>query len=70
MSTAAMRRFSVDGSNGIMQVSIAGVASGPGTSIKAMVAGSLVVTSFAKEIAKKHEVNNAPHTRAAEGQTR
>ena len=65
-----MGRFPGNGSDGIMQFSIDGVVSCLGTGVKAVVAGSLVATAFAKEIAKTFEVYIAPHTVPAEGQTR
>ncbi|WP_309071710.1 class II fructose-bisphosphate aldolase [Arthrobacter sp.] len=59
---AAMRGFAEAGSDGIVQVSTGGAAYWSGSSVKDMVAGSLGFAAFAKEVAKKYDVNIALHT--------
>jgi fructose-bisphosphate aldolase class II len=59
---AAMRGFAEAGSDGIVQVSTGGAAYWSGASVKDMVAGSLGFAAFAKEVARKYDVNIALHT--------
>ncbi|GAB3271703.1 class II fructose-bisphosphate aldolase [Arthrobacter pigmenti] len=59
---AAMQGFADAGSDGIVQVSTGGGAYWSGAGVKDMVAGSLGFAAFAKEVARKYDVNIALHT--------
>ncbi|GAB3519358.1 class II fructose-bisphosphate aldolase [Arthrobacter monumenti] len=59
---AALQGFADAGSDGIIQVSTGGAAYWSGSSVKDMVAGSLGFAAFAREVAKKYDVNVALHT--------
>ncbi len=59
---AALQGFADAGSDGIIQVSTSGAAYWSGSSVKDMVAGSLGFAAFAREVAKKYDVNVALHT--------
>ncbi|MFC7401429.1 class II fructose-bisphosphate aldolase [Citricoccus sp. GCM10030269] len=59
---AAIRGFAEAGSDGIIQVSTGGAAYFSGSSVKDMVAGSLAMVAFAREVAKNYDVNIALHT--------
>ena len=59
---AAIRGFAEAGSDGIIQASTGGAAYWSGSSVKDMVTGSLAMAAFAREVAKKYDVNIALHT--------
>ncbi|QCU76908.1 class II fructose-bisphosphate aldolase [Citricoccus sp. SGAir0253] len=59
---AAIRGFAEAGSDGIIQASTGGAAYFSGSSVKDMVTGSLAMVAFAREVAKKYDVNIALHT--------
>ncbi len=59
---AAMRGFAEAESDGIVQVSTGGAAYWSGASVKHMATGALGFAAFAKEVAKKYDVNIALHT--------
>jgi fructose-bisphosphate aldolase, class II len=59
---AAIRGFAEAGSDGIIQASTGGAAYFSGSSVKDMVTGSLAMAAFAREVAKKYDVNIALHT--------
>ncbi|WP_026819437.1 class II fructose-bisphosphate aldolase [Arthrobacter castelli] len=59
---AALQGFVDAGSDGIIQVSTGGAGYWSGSSVKDMVAGSLGFAAFAKEVARKYDVNVALHT--------
>ena len=59
---AAIKGFADAGSDGIIQVSTGGAEYFSGQGVKEMVAGSLAMSAFAHEIAKKYDVNIALHT--------
>ena len=59
---AALQGFADAGSDGIIQVSTGGAAYWSGASVKDMVSGSLGFAAFAREVAKKYDVNVALHT--------
>ena len=59
---AAIRGFAEAGSDGIIQASTGGAAYWSGASVKDMVAGSLAMAAFAREVAKNYDVNIALHT--------
>jgi fructose-bisphosphate aldolase class II len=59
---AALRGFAEAESDGIVQVSTGGAEYLSGSNIKDMVAGSLALAAFAREVAKKYPVQIALHT--------
>ncbi|MBO1753867.1 class II fructose-bisphosphate aldolase [Allobranchiibius sp. CTAmp26] len=59
---AAIKGFADAGSDGIIQVSTGGAEYFSGQGVKEMVTGSLAMSAFAHEIAKKYDVNIALHT--------
>ncbi|THJ65834.1 class II fructose-bisphosphate aldolase [Arthrobacter echini] len=59
---AAMRGFAEAESDGIVQVSTGGAAYWSGASVKHMATGALGFAAFAKEVARKYDVNIALHT--------
>ena len=60
--TAAIRGFADAGSDGILQVSVGGAEYWSGSSIKDLIAGSLAMAAYAREIAKNYDVTVALHT--------
>ncbi|MCE1180303.1 MAG: class II fructose-bisphosphate aldolase [Micrococcales bacterium] len=61
-ATAAIRGFAEAGSDGIIQVSTGGAEYLSGSTVKNMVAGSLALAAYAREVAKNYDVNIALHT--------
>ncbi len=59
---AAIKGFADAGSDGIIQVSTGGSEYFSGQGVKEMVTGSLAMSAFAHEIAKKYDINIALHT--------
>ena len=59
---AAIRGFAEAGSDGIIQASTGCAAYWSVSSVKDMVTGSLAMAAFAREVAKKYDVNIALHT--------
>ncbi|PNL17178.1 class II fructose-bisphosphate aldolase [Micrococcus sp. FDAARGOS_333] len=59
---AALRGFAEAGSDGIIQVSTGGAEFFSGKNMKNMVAGSLAMAAFAREVAKQYDVTIALHT--------
>ncbi|MCT2006989.1 class II fructose-bisphosphate aldolase [Micrococcus lylae] len=59
---AALRGFAEAGSDGIIQVSTGGAEFFSGKNMKNMVAGSLAMAVFAREVAKQYDVTIALHT--------
>ena len=59
---AALRGFAEAESDGIVQVSTGGADFLSGTTVKNMVAGSVALAAFAREVAKNYPVNVALHT--------
>jgi len=59
---AALRGFAEAESDGIIQVSTGGAEYLSGPTVKDMVAGSVALAAFAREVAKKFPVNIALHT--------
>src|ERR1051325_7262131 len=59
---AALRGFAEAESDGIIQVSTGGAEYLSGSTVKDMVAGSLALAAFAREVAKKYPVQIALHT--------
>ncbi|UDY23186.1 class II fructose-bisphosphate aldolase [Nocardioides sp. Kera G14] len=59
---AALAGFAEAGSDGIVQVSTGGAEYLSGPTIKDMVSGSVAFAAYAREVAKKYDVNIALHT--------
>ena len=59
---AAIKGFADAGSDGIIQVSTGGSEYFSGQGVKEMVTGSLAMSAFAHEVAKKYDINIALHT--------
>ncbi len=59
---AAIKGFADAGSDGLIQVSTGGSEYWSGQGVKEMVTGSLAMSAFAHEVAKKYDVNIALHT--------
>jgi fructose-bisphosphate aldolase class II len=59
---AALRGFAEAESDGIVQVSTGGADFLSGTTVKNMVAGSVALAAYAREVAKNYPVNVALHT--------
>jgi fructose-bisphosphate aldolase class II len=59
---AAIRGFAEAESDGIVQVSTGGAEYLSGATVKDMVAGSLALAAYAREVAKNYDVNIALHT--------
>ena len=59
---AAIRGFAEAGSDGIVQVSTGGAEYLSGSTVKDMVTGSIALSAYAHEVAKKYDVNIALHT--------
>ena len=59
---AAIRGFAEAESDGIVQVSTGGAEYLSGPTVKDMVAGSLALAAYAREVAKNYDVNIALHT--------
>src|SRR3712207_7834952 len=59
---AALRGFAEAESDGIVQVSTGGAEYLSGPTVKDMVAGSVALAAFAREVARNYPVNIALHT--------
>src|SRR5919202_221696 len=59
---AAIRGFADAESDGIVQVSFGGAEYLSGPSVKDMVTGAVALAAYAREVAKKYDVNIALHT--------
>jgi fructose-bisphosphate aldolase class II len=59
---AAIRGFAEAESDGIIQVSTGGAEYFSGPTVKDMVTGSVAMAAFAREVAKKYDINIALHT--------
>src|SRR3954467_2443401 len=59
---AAIRGFAEAESDGIIQVSTGGAEDLSGPTVKDMVTGSVALAAFAREVAKKYDVQIALHT--------